>query len=122
MAKNIKRISHRFTQIHADNKSVALHKGAKMNGSQHLHQELDQITETIIGKAYYVYNVLGYGFLEKVYENSPAYKLTQAGLAVEQQKPLTVHFEGVVVGEYFADLVVEGQVIVELKSAKTIGA
>ena len=81
------------------------------------HQEL---TQQIIGVFYSVYNVLGYGFLEKVYENSMALRLRSAGLSVSQQEPIRVYFDGEVVGEYFADLVVERQVIVELKAAAAL--
>ena len=78
------------------------------------------ITEKIIGGAYAVYNTLGFGFLEKVYENALAIKLRQNGLAVVQQAPITVYFEEQIVGEYFADLLVEGKVIVELKAVSVL--
>src|SRR5262245_33020471 len=79
------------------------------------------VSEQIIKSYYHVYNTLGYGFLEKVYENSLCIALRGAGLRVEQQVPITVRFEGEVVGEYFADLLVAGVIIIELKAAKTIG-
>ena len=75
----------------------------------------NQITEMIIGCAFKVSNELGCGFLEKVYENALAHELRKAGLSVEQQKPITVRYDGVIVGDYLADLVVEGVVLVELK-------
>jgi len=78
----------------------------------------DKVTERIIGCAYVVSNDLGVGFLEKVYENALLIELKKQGLQVESQKALTVVYSGQVVGEYFADLVVEGKVIVELKSVK----
>jgi GxxExxY protein len=78
------------------------------------------ITEKIIGAAYYVYNTLGHGFLEKVYENALTIKLAKAGLAVAQQTPITVFFEDEIVGEYFTDLVVEGKVIVEIKAVTNL--
>ena len=81
---------------------------------------INETTERIIGCAYTVQNVLGVGFLEKVYENALAHELRKAGLRVEQQKPLRVLYDGVVVGEYAADLVVDESVIVELKAAKAI--
>jgi len=77
-----------------------------------------ELTEAVIGCAYRVANTLGVGFLEKVYENALVHELRKAGLEVEQQVPLSVVYDGVVVGEYFADLVVEGCVIVELKHVK----
>ncbi|HYM12064.1 MAG TPA: GxxExxY protein [Bryobacterales bacterium] len=73
------------------------------------------MTEKIIGRCYVVANTLGCGFPEKVYENSLAYELRQAGLAVEQQKALRVRYRDVIVGEYVADLLVEDSVLVELK-------
>jgi GxxExxY protein len=82
-----------------------------------LHKEL---TSEIINAFYTVYNALGYGFLEKVYENALIHELNQRGLRVQQQKPIKVYYDGVVAGEYFADLLVEDKVIVELKAAKAI--
>ena len=78
----------------------------------------DEITEKIIGCAYAVSNELGVGFLEKVYENALLIELNNQGLQVETKKPLRVLYAGKVVGEYFADLLVEGKVIVELKSVR----
>lgn len=80
----------------------------------------EEITEKIIGCAYMVANTLGAGFLEKVYENALAHEIRKTGLDVKQQSPITVYYDGVVVGEYVADLVVENEVIVELKSAKSL--
>ncbi len=81
---------------------------------------LNELTETIIGCAFRVANTLGVGFLEKVYENSLAHELRKAGLMVEQQKPLDVWYDGIVVGIYVADLFVENCIPVELKAAKAI--
>lgn len=80
----------------------------------------DALTEAVIGAAYDVANVLGAGFLEKVYENALAHELRKRRQSVEQQKCLQVVYDGVVVGEYIADLVVEGLVIVELKAVKQL--
>ncbi len=80
----------------------------------------DKITETVIGCGYRVSNALGTGFLERVYENALALELRKAGMEVEQQKPLKVLYDGVVVGEYAPDILVNGLVIVELKTAKAI--
>ena len=80
----------------------------------------DELTETIIGCAYTVANVLGNGFLERVYENALAHELRKKGLVVEQQRPISVQYDGVTVGEYLADLLVEGKVLVELKAARDI--
>ena len=79
-----------------------------------LHREL---TEKIIGAFYDVYNTLGYGFLEKVYENALVLELHRLGLRVEAQKRLQVFYGDQIVGEYFADLIVEGLVILEIKAA-----
>ena len=79
------------------------------------------ITEKILHAFYKkVYHTLGYGFLEKVYENAMAIELRRTGLKVEQQAKIDVYYEGAVVGEYFADLLVEDSVIVELKEARNI--
>ena len=67
-----------------------------------------------------VYRQLGYGFLEKVYENAMALELRQLGLKVEQQAPINVYYGDVIVGVYYADLVVQDAVLVELKVAKAI--
>lgn len=78
------------------------------------------ITDKIIGSAYKVYNTLGTGFLEKVYENALKHELEKNALKVMQQYPIKVYYEEKVVGEYFADLLVEDKVIVELKVASAI--
>jgi GxxExxY protein len=78
--------------------------------------ELDAITERIIGAAHKVSNTLGIGFVEKVYENAHAYEMRKDGLSVVQQHPIKVVYDGVVVGDFFADLLVEDLVLVELKS------
>jgi GxxExxY protein len=80
----------------------------------------DTLTETIIGCAYTVANGLGNGFLEKVYENALAHELKKKGLKVEQQCPIPVHYDSIIVGEYLADLLVEGKVVVELKAVRAI--
>jgi len=79
---------------------------------------INALTEKIIGCAFKVGTALGYGFMEKVYENALAHELRKAGLKVEQQFPIKVWYDGVLVGEYVADLVVEGVVLVELKASK----
>ena len=92
---------HRFTQI----------------------QELESfnpITEKIIGCAYTVSNALGAGFLEKVYENALAHELRKAGLKVQQQHPIQVQYDGIVVGDYVADLLIEDCILVELKAVKAL--
>jgi GxxExxY protein len=80
----------------------------------------EEITERVIGCAFKVSNTLGVGFLEKVYENALAYEIRKAGLHVEQQIVLNVHYEGILVGTYAADLLVEHEVLIELKVAKNL--
>ena len=82
--------------------------------------DINALTERIIGCAYAVHNALGPGFLEKVYENALRIELDEAGLAVEQQKPVPVCYRGQVVGDFYADLIVEGKVIVELKAVHSV--
>lgn len=78
------------------------------------------VTGKIIKGFYKVCNMLGFGFLEKVYENALISELRDAGLKVEQQKSVNVYYNRKSVGEYYADLIVEDCVIVELKSNETI--
>ncbi len=82
-----------------------------------LHKE---ITEKIIKAFYKVYNTLGYGFLEKVYENAMAIEIRQMGLEVKCQYPITVYYESKIVGEYFADLIVNDIVVIELKASSSL--
>lgn len=77
----------------------------------------DELTEKIIGCSFTVHNKLGPGFLEKVYENALRIELLKAGLTVKQQEPISVIYDGHVVGEYYADLWIEQRVVVELKAA-----
>lgn len=78
------------------------------------------VTEKIIGVFYDVYNELGYGFLECVYEESLLIALNQAGLAANRQIPLPVWFRGHKVGEFRADVLVEDCVLLELKAARSL--
>jgi GxxExxY protein len=76
------------------------------------------LTEKIIGAAFQVYNVLGYGFLESVYQKAMQVELMQQGIACETEAPIKVKNKGAVVGDFRADLFVENSVIVELKVTK----
>jgi len=76
------------------------------------------LTERILGCAFRVHAVLGCGFLEKVYENALLHELRKSGLTAESQRPIQIHYDGVLVGDYFADILVEGRVILELKAVK----
>jgi len=80
----------------------------------------NSITEQIIGCAYTVGNILGFGFLEKVYERALAHELQKNGLKFNCQQPLQVFYDGILVGDYIADLIVENEIIVELKTVKNI--
>ena len=81
---------------------------------------IDAISNRIIGCALTVANTLGSGFLEKVYENALALELRRAGLAVAQQHGISVVYLGVTVGEYVVDLLVEGVLLVELKTVRAL--
>ena len=82
-----------------------------------LHEDL---TNNIICAFYNVYNILGSGFLEKVYENALAIELKKIGLSVTQQESVKVYYDGVQVGDYYADIIVNGLVILELKAADSL--
>ena len=81
---------------------------------------LNGLSERIIGCAFAVSNTLGVGFLEKVYENALAHELRKAGLTVQQQYSMAVRYDGVIVGEYIADFLVNGLILVELKAVKSL--
>jgi GxxExxY protein len=88
-----------------------------MSESKLLHPE---ITKEVINAFYHVYNNLGFGFLEKVYENALSNTLKKRGLQVQQQFPIIVYFDSEIVGEYIADLVVNECIIIELKALEEI--
>ncbi len=85
--------------------------------SNYKHSE---ITDGIINAFYKVYNHLGYGFLEKVYENSMLIQLREDGFKVERQKSIKVYYHEKEVGDYYADLIVNNLIIVELKAAEIL--
>ena len=78
------------------------------------------LTEKIIGASFKVHNALGCGFLEKVYENALAVELNHLGIAFQQQPALKVKYEGVIVGDYQADMVIDDRVILELQAVSTL--
>ena len=78
------------------------------------------MTEKIIGCAYQVYDKMGDGFLESVYEKCLLIELRKAGLAAEAQKEVTIHYDGEIVGIFAADVLVENSIILELKSVRQI--
>ena len=77
---------------------------------------METLSEKVLRCAVKVHSALGCGFLEKIYENALVHELRKEGLQVEQQKPIVIRYDGVVVGEYVADLVVEGKLLLELKA------
>ena len=80
----------------------------------------EQLIEKIIQAFYKVYNTLGYGFLEKVYENAMFIELTSLGFQVEKQKKVLVYYYGSIVGDYYADLIVDNVVTLELKASECL--
>ncbi len=85
-----------------------------------LDESINKITSKVVGCSFTVSNRLGCGFLEKVYENALAIELRKAGLRVDQQYGIPVYYDGNVVGEFVADLLVENVVLVELKCVKVL--
>jgi len=79
-----------------------------------------ELTEQILVAFYRVYSELGYGFLEKIYENAMVIELRKSGLNCIPQSPICVLYDGQLIGEYFADILVESKVIVEIKAAKCL--
>jgi GxxExxY protein len=88
-----------------------------MNKEDYKHKEL---TEAIINIFYKVYNTLGYGFLEKVYENAMMIELLKRTIPAISQSPIQVIYEDEIVGEYFADILVDNKVIIEIKAARNL--
>ena len=84
------------------------------------HGPINALTEQVIGCAYAVHKTLGPGFLEKVYENALRIELQLTGLSVVQQRPLAVRYREQIVGEYFADLLIEGRLLVEVKAVQNL--
>ncbi len=82
--------------------------------------EYKDVTETIIGCAYRVYNKMGFGFLESVYEKCLLIELRKAGLDTESQKSITVYYDDEIVGEFVADIIVNDMIILELKSVRRV--
>ena len=81
---------------------------------------LDELSYSIIGGCYEVYKELGYGFLEKVYENALVYELKNKGFEVEIQKEIKVNYKGICIGNYIADIIVNNKIILELKSIEKL--
>jgi GxxExxY protein len=96
-----KGFNHRCTRMHTD------------------ANRLNQLSDAVLGCAFTVLNTLGAGFLEKVYENALAHELRKNGLGVAQRS-ITITYDGTAVGEYFADLLVEDTLLIELKATKAL--
>jgi GxxExxY protein len=82
--------------------------------------EINNLTHTIIGCAYKVHNVLGSGFLEKVYENALKIELDKLHIVAQQQKELPVWYEGIAVGLYYPDLWIDDKLIIEVKAVQNL--
>src|SRR5262245_30252730 len=91
----------------------------RINANEHERKHWD-LCHQIVGTFYSVYNELGYGFLEAVYEEALAIGLSEAGLAVVRQVPTPIWFHGRTIGEYKADLIVSSSVLLELKAARAL--
>ena len=85
-----------------------------------LDQRTEKLTEKIIGSAFEVLNELGHGFPEAVYQKALVHELGQGKISVEQQVSFQVRYKGVTVGSYYADIVVEERVIIELKTVEKL--
>ena len=84
---------------------------------EYLHSD---ITSEVLSAFYDVYNELGYGFLEKVYQNALFNELTQRGIHCQKEYPISVYYKGLCVGDYYADIMIENKIILELKAVKSI--
>jgi GxxExxY protein len=82
----------------------------------------EELTKKIIGVFYEVYNVLGPGFLEKVYENAMRVEFERLGVEVKCQCPIKVDYKGIIVGDYIADFLVENKVVVEIKAKSELSS
>jgi len=91
-----------------------------MRKSVSYNMKSKELSSKIINAFYTVYNTLGYGFLEKVYENSMMIELNKIGLNCSRQVPISVKYGNEIVGEYYADILVEDKIILELKAIRTL--
>ena len=84
---------------------------------EYLHKD---ITEKIISAFYKVYNTLGFGFLEKVYKKALYIELNNLNIYCQTEKPVKVYYDGIIIGDYFADIIVEDKVIIEIKAVEKL--
>ncbi len=82
--------------------------------------QLNELTDRVIKCFFKVYNTLGYGFLEKVYERALFIELNKIGIKVECQKSIKVHYDNQIIGDYYADIMVDNTVIIELKAVEIL--
>ena len=85
-----------------------------------LDEHTEKLAGRIVGSAFEVLNELGHGFPEAIYQKALAHELGQSGISVEQQVPFKVRYKGVLVGNYYADIVVDKRVIIELKTVEKL--
>ena len=112
-------MSHGFAQISTDKPCICGVNSPVMNSSPS-SLKYSELTDRIIGVFYDVYNELGHGFLESTYAGAMVVALEEAGLIVSREVPVPVWFRGRKVGQYFADLIVDGIVLLELKAARNL--
>lgn len=106
--------------INTDSNGCSQRVGAPVTRAKAVLTEFDSVTELVIGCAIELSNCLGVGFNEKVYERGMVHLMRKAGLEVQEQVPLRVMFDGVCLGEYCADLIVNGCILIELKSIEAL--
>ena len=107
----------RINRMYRMNRSWSLHREKGLEGA---HMEHSDLTKKIIGCAMKVHGTLGPGFLESVYQNSLAHELRKTDLQVECDRRMRVTYDGVIVGDFCADMVVQGLVLVENKAVRTL--
>ena len=90
--------------------------------STQVSYQADPLTKLVIGEAMYVHRSLGPGFLESIYHNALSLRWKKAGLKIESQRPLPVFFEGEIIGDFFADIIVENRLVLELKALSAVCA
>jgi GxxExxY protein len=119
LTKELDRINRVFRIYRKVKRKVRL---APLDCSSQRRTEMinDALTATVIGSAFKVHRTLGSGFRERVYENALRIELEKLGLLVQQQEPINVKYDGHVVGEYYADLLVDGKIIIEVKAAQAL--
>jgi len=100
-------------------RATTISLGRQMN-TDYRDTKYKELTEKVIKIFYKVYNTLGYGFLEKIYENAMIIEFRKAGIPAVSQSPIKVVYEDELVGEYYADILVDDKVIVEIKATRAL--